>query len=954
MRPNYHISLWVATFVILLLSGCSDEYTSGVSVSDGKYHSQLLFNVTQAVTRADSGEDDVRRVDLLIFKAGKLEKKLLNITSFDTSPEGYASVDISMDTEGPRKVYVVANGDNTSWLEALEIDRTTTEDMLAFRTSVLEEMPASPFVMYGISDDIVFGTMQTSVLCPLYRAVARIDIQNKSEKFVPLSAKLIRAMSSSVIFSGGPFVESGSKDFESIEAKDGTIRLYTYENASTDSLKATAVEITGDVNGIPLTYTVFLAQEKKLIPLQRNYRYSILVNEVKANTLVTTMDVRPWLVGDDINATVSGDRPIVSVDISPSTGIYTEADSTFVIEETGGLIRFDVKSNAECDIILTGGWLEKVAETRASSIDGSFTVEAKVNMEASARTGEILIFNRISGSARTFTLTQKEASSQENRYMVLVVAGQSNASGYDVSVAGPEDVVHPDIFQLSYGRGNIPNMSIIPLTFDAEDIDDATNGYGRNYKGIHLPLAKELLKRLPSGTKILVVPVSCSATGFKAGRPYGTYDHKEMKPVITAKVLYRWGVESSYCKTLLDRLKYALDLNTANKFLGFVWCQGEHDRFNADHHYTEFIKMTDHIFTEMNSGGYGARTNYGTFDKRLWYTYSSTRGFMDWYGGKDASVVFSSYKQWNPDGFVHVPYGVPVNPTALGGGDAHFGQNTFRKIIAPAVAECMEENGALPNGSYATGKRFLPAMTPADANKYGGTLDDEDIKSSLITYFPFTTSTTPESGRARVVSSSGISMVSVSGLTDINGKEMSRQAAQFGRDSHISLRNSASGNKWSFSFMLKRTGGMDENIQTVLGNSGLASTPFVGFKYYADVQHCAGITEFVTEPSYQNKKLKAVPGLLLNADQVRSLHDWIHYVVTYDGSKCIVYMNGEEVQNATFSNAPASLSNLILGNNGSSFPGFEGQLMEFFAWDKVLAPATVKKLFLMGYYGFSR
>lgn len=130
--------------------------------------------------------------------------------------------------------------------------------------------------------------------------------------------------------------------------------------------------------------------------MQRNYRYSILVNEVKANTLVTTMDVRPWLVGDDINATVSGDRPIVSVDISPSTGIYTEADSTFVIEETGGLIRFDVKSNAECDIILTGGWLEKVAETRASSIDGSFTVEAKVNMEASARTGEILI---LTGSA---------------------------------------------------------------------------------------------------------------------------------------------------------------------------------------------------------------------------------------------------------------------------------------------------------------------------------------------------------------------------------------------------------------------------------------------------------------------------------------------------------------------------------------------------------------------------
>lgn len=954
MRTNYHISLWVAILVILLLSGCSDEYTSGVSVSDGKYHSQLLFNVTQAVTRADGGEDDVRRVDLLIFKAGKLEKKLLNITSFGTSPEGYASVDISMDTEGTRKVYVVANGDNTSWLESLETDRTTTEDMLAFRTSVLEEMPASPFVMYGISDDIVFGTMQTSVLCPLYRAVARIDIQNKSEKFRPLSAKLIRAMSSSVIFPGEPFVGSGSKDFESIEAEDGTIRLYAYENASTDSLKATAVEITGDVNGIPLTYTVFLAQEKKLIPLQRNYRYSILVNEVKANTLVTTMDVRPWLVGDDINATVSGDRPLVSVDISPSTGIYTEADSTFVIEETGGLIRFDVKSNAECDIILTGGWLEKVAETRASSIDGSFTVEAKVNTEASARTGKILIFNRISGLARTFALTQKEASSQENRYMVLVVAGQSNASGYDASVAGPEDAVHPDIFQLSYGRGDIPNMSIIPLTFDAEDIDDAANGYGRNYKGIHLPLAKELLKRLPSGTKILVVPVSCTGTGFKAERPYGTYDHKEMKPVITRGVQYRWGVESSYCKTLLDRLKYALDLNAANKFLGFVWCQGEYDRFNADHHYTEFMKMTDHIFTEMNSGGYGARTNYGTFDKRLWYTYSSTLDFMNWYGEKDASVLFGGYKQWNPDGFVHVPYGVPVNPPGLGGGASHFGQNTFRTIIAPAVAKCMEENGALPNGPYATGKRFLPVVTPEEANRYGGSLNDADIRNSLAAYFPFKTSVKPEIYIGFSSSVTGVSMVSASGLTDINGRVQSRQAAQFTSDSRISF-ELFSFSRWSVSFMLKRTGGMDENVQTVLGNSGKTSAPFIGFKYYDNVQHCANITEFVAEPSYQNKKLKAVPGLLLNADQVRSLHDWIHYVVTYDGSKCVVYMNGEEVQNATISGVPAStLSNFILGNNGSSFPGFEGQLMEFFAWGKVLAPATVKKLFLMGYYGFSK
>lgn len=956
MRINNHIPFWVAAFMMLLLSSCSDEYTSGLSVSDGKYHSQLLFNVTQSMTRIGGQEDDIQRLDLLVFKEGKLEKKILNITSFGTSPDGYVSVDISMDTEGSRKVYVVANGDDSSWLESLEIGRTTTEEMLTFRTAILERMPASPFVMYGISDDIMFGTIQNSVLCTLYRVVARIDIQSKSEKFKLLSAKLIRAKNSSVIFPGGTFVESDSKDFDAIEAEDGNIRFYTYENAATDSLKATAVEISGDVNGTPLIYTVFLAQDKKLIPLQRNYRYSILVNEVKAYTLVTTMDVHPWLVGDDINSTVSGDRPTVNVEISPSTGIYTEADSSFVIEAAGGPIYFDVKSNAECDIALVGDWLEKATETKASStIGGAFAVEAKTNIGEAVRTGKISIFNRISGLARTYTLTQKAASSQKDRYMVLVVAGQSNASGYDISAIDAEDAEHPDIFQLSYGRGDIPSMSIIPLTADAEDIDDDIKGYGRKCKGIHLPLAKELLNRLPFGTKILVIPVAVGDTKFQPDRQYGEYDAVQMKPVRIYNRHYRWGVESAYCKTMLDRLKYALDLNADNQFLGFVWCQGESDRPNADLHYTEFMRMTDHIFTEMNSSGYGARTNYGTFDKRLWYTYSSTSCFMDWYTEYDATDVFGGYKQWNPDGFIHVPYGVPVNngpPSSAGGGYLHFGQNTYRKIIAPAVAQCMEDNGALPNSSkVVTGRRFSPTVTQAEADRDGGSLKDADIQNSLVLYLPFKTSTELEDGIG-LTTSSNVSMVAASELTDINGQARSRQAAQFTSDSQIAFSRVPASTQWSVSFMLKRTGGMGEKVQTVIdGSSG--RVPFLGFKYYDDGQRCANITEFVVEPSDRNQKLKAVPGLLLNADRVRSLHDWIHYVVTYGNNECVVYMNGQEVQRTTITGGYSQLSNFTLGYNSNS-PGFEGQLMDFFVWKKVLVPATVKKLFLLGYYGFSK
>lgn len=962
MRNIYKHTQWIA-ILLLLFASCNDEKTFSPK-GGNQYQAKLMFNVIQTISRAGESDDEVKRADILLFKEGKLEKIMRNITSFTTTPQGYTSVDISLATEGVRKAYVVVNIDDTSWLESLEIGATTLEEMEVFQTAQLVKMANPPFVMYGISEDISFGVMDNSSLCPLYRTVARICVKNKATNFELQSAKLLRSKVASTIFPSATISNSELKDFDTVEVEGDSVVLYSYENRSTDLEHATAVEITGLVNGAELIYTVPMVVGDQLIPLQRNYQYQININNVQTNVLNTTITVRPWKIGEDISNVVTGSKPVVDVTLDPTVGVFTAADSSFVIGSTGGRIHFNVKANAECDIRfeeMVGNWLVTVPETRApSSIESRFVVDVMPNSELIPRAATIVVFNKLNGVSKTFSVKQQEGISQKDRFMVLVVAGQSNASGYDATGIGPEDATDPRVFQLSYGLRGAKNLDIIPLTADADDIDDYVNGATRSLKGIHLPLAQELLKSLPVDTRILVVPVSCTGTGFKLERPLGDYDEAGMKPNMKqdSRAQLRWGTNSAYYRTMVDRVKYALNLNQDNKFLGVVWCQGEYDRNMTDGHYTAFTDMAQHFFSELNASGLGARTSFGTFDKRVWYTFSSTSNFMNWYSDSDASVLFSGYKQWNPDGFIHVPFNTPVNPENAGGGSSHFGYGSYRKIIAPAVAQCMDENGSLFNGVTPHFDRFDNAVSLSEANKFGGSLTDADIQNDLNIYMPFSDSVSEKIGAGRV-NVSGVDLVNASGLRDITGAVRSRQSAKFSNVGNVGVsRGIASVNQWSISFMLKRTGGLEGEMQTVLSN-GTSSSPFIGFRYYGKSQRCAGITSFTVEPSYQSVSQpgKSVPGLLLNADRVRSLTQWIHYVVTYDNTtkECIIYMNGEEVQRARLTGlGDSKISNIQLGYTSGLLRSFEGEMMEFFYWGRVITPATVKKLYLMGYYGFSK
>ena len=154
-------------------------------------------------------------------------------------------------------------------------------------------------------------------------------------------------------------------------------------------------------------------------------------------------------------------------------------------------------------------------------------------------------------------------------YVVVGVAGSLNSVGYDESDHREQDNnTEPDrIVQLGYY--NDDNLQIIPLGQVAQnlqnmsDVDDPISpagNYGRERrgtKGIHLPLAKELLKYVPSDYKILVVPVAYGETGFSSGTDIA-YDEVTKKPSVNPQG-GNWSLNGAYYKTLRDRIKYALD-----------------------------------------------------------------------------------------------------------------------------------------------------------------------------------------------------------------------------------------------------------------------------------------------------------------------------------------------------------------------------------------------------------
>lgn len=288
-----------------------------------------------------------------------------------------------------------------------------------------------------------------------------------------------------------------------------------------------------------------------------------------------------------------------------------------------------------------------------------------------------------------------------DKYVVVAIAGQSNAVGYDESPVDTKFIYKnrdtSRIKQLGF-YGN-DNLQIIDLDYCAQSMQDmrAHNRAGTataGTKGIHLPLANLMLDYIPDDYGVLLLPISFGGTGFTSGN-VGTYSDILKKPTDAGAgngtTAQKWGVDTPYYKTLRDRIIHVLNLNEQNLFAGIVWCQGENDKTNASGHYSGFTAMTDALFTALNNAGLGPRTPKGTFDKDIWYNLETV---SYWYSQNQCQQIWDNYKTWNEKTYVEIPRDTESNQVNGTGQTtsnypSHYGNNAYQKVIAPRVLQKM-------------------------------------------------------------------------------------------------------------------------------------------------------------------------------------------------------------------------------------------------------------------------
>ena len=281
------------------------------------------------------------------------------------------------------------------------------------------------------------------------------------------------------------------------------------------------------------------------------------------------------------------------------------------------------------------------------------------------------------------------------KYMILCVAGQSNAVGFDESPVDKDYMGKCHTRRLwQLGLWGEDNLQIVPLQACAQNFQDM-RPYGNpesipgqpGTKGMQLPLGDLLLDRIPEDYDILVLPCAYGGVGFTVGET-GTYDPRTRRP---SEGRLRWGVQSPYYLALKDRLRFVLDQNPENKFLGVVWLQGEFDFEDGNGNIRGFTEMTQDFLATF-SQEYPGRVYRGDWNRDIWYNVETT---YYWYTQGDCPMIWAHYKTWNPTTYVEIPRDTDTNAvngtgvtTAIR--PAHFGNDAFYRVIAPAVAAKME------------------------------------------------------------------------------------------------------------------------------------------------------------------------------------------------------------------------------------------------------------------------
>ena len=368
-------------------------------------------------------------------------------------------------------------------------------------------------------------------------------------------------------------------------------------------------------------------------------------------------------------------------------------------------------------------WTADTGEKRTDTLElyNGFTPSIAENPSNNTDVYRLDITNR-NGTITTPNLKGTGSGSEAkvyDKYVVIAVAGQSNAVGYDESPLTLMDVAYNSnrIFQLGNEEDRDDELvddsasttwtpKIKPLDYCATNLQrmrrnvrSTRDNRGFNgTKGMHLPLANLVLKFIPDDYAVLIIPCAYGATSVKASNSYsdtsvlwggdasnGTGKSRD----------YDWGPNSKSSYILQNRIKWALQQNPKNIFAGIIWLQGENDNGTVQANATGFPAMVEQINNALSS--FVGQTSKRVLDKSLWFAVESTYHWMEQSG---CAQIWNNYKQYLGEGnYVEIPRDQDiVNTTTYTSStrQAHFGVNAYRTVLVPRIVEKMLIAGVLP------------------------------------------------------------------------------------------------------------------------------------------------------------------------------------------------------------------------------------------------------------------
>lgn len=281
-----------------------------------------------------------------------------------------------------------------------------------------------------------------------------------------------------------------------------------------------------------------------------------------------------------------------------------------------------------------------------------------------------------------------------DKFVVLAFHGQSNMVGYDESplTVFDEPKFKNRLFQIEHDSGNFSPLDYGAISAqNLKTTNGAMTGNTPNgmppkthdgCKGIHLPLANLVASAIPDDYGVIVVS--------------GAYGGK------TVAQLSKGG---SYYDRWIQNIKTALSRNDGNKLLALFWIQGEFDSDSASfskaaykNSFTNLINDVKNDLEEVKS-----KTIHGTsVDASMWYAIEFPVYYKNVRNGNGRLCLEAQKEVVGVSNYVEIPDSTPYNATKYTSGNmnAHYGQDAFRKIIAPRVFARLCANGVLQTNIF--------------------------------------------------------------------------------------------------------------------------------------------------------------------------------------------------------------------------------------------------------------